>query len=68
MAVPAGESVDVPLRLDLDRRLKRELHGSRITTDARLLAYRELHVALGLTDTVCDEVVDPRTGKNRQHM
>jgi hypothetical protein len=32
MANPAGESVDGPLRLDFDRRLKLEFHGSRITT------------------------------------
>ena len=68
MADPAGESVDDALRLDLDRRLKREFHGCRITPDAGLLAYRELHVALGLADMACDEVVDPRTGKNRQHV
>ncbi|CAH2404627.1 hypothetical protein MES5069_440005 [Mesorhizobium escarrei] len=31
------------------------------------LAYRELDDALGLTDMVGDELVDPRTGKSRQH-
>ena len=34
MANPAGESVDGPLRLDFDRRLKLEFHGSRITNEA----------------------------------
>ena len=67
MANPAGESVDGPLRLDFDRRVKLEFHGCRITSDAGLLAYRELDDVLGLTVTGGDVLADARTGKNGRH-
>ena len=55
------------MRAFFDRRLKFEFHGSRITSDAGLLAYRELDEALGLTTLAGDVIADSRTGKNGWH-
>ena len=68
MEHPAGESDDGVLRVDFDRRLKLEFHGSRITSDAGLLAYRELDDALGLTDLAGAALSECRRGKNTRHL
>ena len=64
---PTGESKNPHLRVDFDRRLKLEFHGSRITSDAGLLAYRELDDALGLSEVAGSLFQDSRTGKNGWH-
>ncbi len=62
-----GESRRDALRLDFDRELKVEFHGTKVTSDAGLLAYRELDEVLGLTTMIESELTDSRTGKNTQH-
>ena len=67
MAHPMGESKEGVLRLDFDRRLKLEFHGSKITSDAGLLPYRELVDAVGLTEIAGGVLTDTRRGKNGRH-
>ena len=62
-----GEADRGALRLDFNRRLMLQFRGSAITSDAGLLAYRELDDSLGLTDTGADTLADARTGKNGRH-
>src|SRR4029077_15571497 len=67
MANPAGESKDEILKLDFDRRLMLQFRGSLVTSDAGLLAYRELDDALGLSALAGEMLADARTGKNGRH-
>ena len=67
MHYATGETERDGLRLDFDRRLKLEFHGATVTSDAGLLAFRELDDALGLTALAANVLTDPRTGKNGRH-
>ena len=61
------ESTDSRTTLRFDRRLRLEFHGSAITSDAGLLACRELDDALGLTETATVCLQESRGGRNVQH-
>jgi hypothetical protein len=63
----AGEENDTALRVTFDPRLKLEFHGSRVTSDAGLLPFRDLDDALGLTDLAGEVLADTRTGQNSRH-
>ena len=67
MAHPPGELNGGALRLDFDRRLMLQFCGSVVTSDAGLLAHRELDDVLGLSALASDVLADARTGKNGRH-
>ena len=66
MEHPTGEA-EADLRLAFDRRLRLEFHGSKITSDSGLLAYRELDHVLGLSEIAGEVLTDTRTGANGRH-
>src|SRR3954452_24519910 len=63
----AGEGSHAALRVTFDPRLKLEFQGSKITSDAGLLPFRDLDDALGLTDLAGEVLADTRTGQNSRH-
>jgi hypothetical protein len=62
-----GETSEQALRVDFDSSVKLEFHGAKVTSDAGLLAYRELDEAFRLTDSAAEALFDARRGRNTQH-
>jgi hypothetical protein len=62
-----GADRNESIKLLFDRRLRLEFRGAKITTNAGLLAVRELDEVMGLTEMAADLIGDRRTGKNIQH-
>src|SRR5919202_63099 len=67
MQHPTGEAKEVSLGLAFDPRIRLEFHGSKVTSDTGLLAFRELDHALGLSQIAVDLLADTRTGQNSRH-
>src|ERR687886_350831 len=67
MEHPTGEARQVTLGLAFDRRIKLEFHGSKITSDAGLLAFRELDEVLGLSQIAAECLAGIRSGQNSRH-
>ena len=63
----AGEENDAALRVTFDPRLKLEFHGSKVTSDSGLLAFRDLDDALGLNELAGEVLADTRSGQNSRH-
>ncbi len=55
------------LRVQFDAKIKLEFHGTKITSDAGLLAFRELDEAFRLTEKASIMLSESRQGKNTQH-
>mgnify|MGYP001620075706 CR=1 FL=1 len=62
-----GESTRPALKVRFDRRVRLEFRGATITSDAGLLAARELDEVLALTEMATGHLKESRTGRNVQH-
>jgi hypothetical protein len=62
-----GDGENASLRRQFNPKVRLGFHGSTITSDAGLLAFREFDDALGLTDIAEDYLQESRTGRNIRH-
>ena len=62
-----GEGQEGGLKLHFDSHIRLEFRGAEVTSDAGLLAVRELDEVFGLTETAGEKIRDNRTGRNVQH-
>jgi hypothetical protein len=62
-----GDCQQCDLRVEFDCTVGLTFVGSKVTSDAGLLAYRELDEALGLTATAGKRLEGSRTGRNTRH-
>ena len=63
-----GEKPREILKLQFDKRLRLEFHGVRITSDAGLLACRELDGVLGSIEMAPAHLQETRGCRNVQHV
>ena len=59
-----GDAKKDDLRVGFDSRLKLKFCGSKVTSDAGLLVYRELDKVLSLTEMVAEVLSNSRPGMN----
>jgi hypothetical protein len=62
-----GEGHEEQLRVSFDARVGLEFVGSKLTSEAGLLVYRELEERLGLTAASDQFLTEQRTGRNVRH-
>jgi len=62
-----GDRRKQALRVQGDGKLRLEFHGAKVSSDAGLLAFRELEEAFRLTEKGSTMLSDFRHGKNTQH-
>ncbi len=62
-----GDGEKTPLKLNFNPKIRLEFHGATITSDAGLLAFRELDDALDLTPIASDYLQKSCADRNIRH-